>query len=410
MNTGERNARSDGPRWRHRGGGRISHDEVGAPGDESDALDDQRAAVRSREWRETGENNFAGEVLLWNNPVDRVVLQRAGVLHELPECRKKTVAIHLRCSWDRRGKMLGAKRTIVRSRRGRGNLCKLLFVGIAAYTVITLVSMTRRSARNEDERAFVTTCDNDGYAEGAIALAKSLHHVGSRYPLIVLVHSLSVETRSKLKKVPGVQLVDVDPVELPKTVRPKVSRWVKAFTKFRAWDLPLKRAFFIDSDAVLLVSVDDLLEPKMRGGGTNDLWAAIEPRLDVCDQMSPELDLALNSGLLIITPSRATSERLLMAVRSMADEGRVEFNDQDVLMRVFPNWRALPYPEYGGHVVQCECKGFLERIRVLHFTAGLGKLPKPWTLPNPKEDLFPFNSTCVRSLFSTWRHIRALEN
>jgi lipopolysaccharide biosynthesis glycosyltransferase len=201
-------------------------------------------------------------------------------------------------------------------------------------------------------------------------------------------------------------VVDVAPVVLPKTLRPRAERWLRAFGKLRAWELSqFERVVFIDSDAVVLhSSADELFD---LAGGRDTLWTASDPRIDTCDQTHLVADPALNSGVLVFRPSLANAKNIWATIAAMAAEARTDFNDQDVLAQVFQHWRALPYPEYGGHVVHCGCPGFTESVRIAHFTAGLGVLPKPWTTTTSNSLGPTYNtSTCMWALFKAWKRLQ----
>lgn len=278
------------------------------------------------------------------------------------------------------------------------DLEKLFKIGICIFLVITVIFIWSTSKAPLLNAAYVTMADSDEYADGAIALANSLRNVKSEYPLWVLTTGgVGVQRRTKLTKIPGVKIVPVDKIKLPENLVAKVPRWLNAFTKLRAFSLELDRIIWIDSDAIVTANIDELF---YYPGGPSVLYAGIDPDVTKCDQTLPKGDAALNSGIMIIRPSELAFQRLMNSLNILTGNGLEYINDQDVLAYTFRYWKKLPYPEYGGHVVHCNCSGFYKNVKVLHFTAGTNPLQKPWV---HDYDLKEYkDSTCVRNMYRTW--------
>lgn len=285
-----------------------------------------------------------------------------------------------------------------RNVRPQINLEKLFKIGICIFVGITVLFIWSMSKAPLLNAAYVTMADSDDYADGAIALANSLRHVKSEYPLWVLTTGgIGVQRRTKLLKIPGVKIVHVDKIHLPETLVARVPRWLNAFTKLRAFSLDLDRVIWVDSDAIVTSNIDNLFHYP---GGPSVLYAGIDPDVGKCDQTLPKGDAALNSGIMVIRPSEAVFKRLMNSLITLTSSGLDYLNDQDVLSYTFRYWKKLPYPAFGGHVVHCNCSGFYGNVKVLHFTAGVTPLQKPWV--NGFELGAYANSTCVRSLYRTW--------
>ena len=278
------------------------------------------------------------------------------------------------------------------------NLEKIFKLGVLAFVAITVLVMWSTSKAPVLNAAYVTMADSDDYADGAIALANSLRHVQSVYPLWVLTTGgISTQKLDRLAKIPGLKVVNVEKLSLPSKLEAKEPRWINAFTKLRAFELNLERVVWIDSDAIVTANVDELFH---NPGGPSVLYAGIDPNIVKCDQVFPRGEAPLNSGIMVIRPSQAAFQRLMNGLETLAGSGLTYLNDQDVLAYTFRYWKKLPYPDFGGHVIHCNCTGFYESIKVLHFTAGLTPLQKPWM---KDFDLGKYEKmSCVRRLYRTW--------
>ena len=278
------------------------------------------------------------------------------------------------------------------------NMEKLFKIGICIFVCTSFMFIWNMSKAPLLNAAYVTMADSDDYADGVIALANSLRHVKSEYPLWVLTTGgIGVQRRTKLAKIPGVKIVKVDKIHLPESLVAKVPRWLNAFTKLRAFELDLDRVIWVDSDAIVTANIDELFHYP---GGPSVLYAGIDPDVTRCDQTLPKGDAALNSGIMVFRPSEAVFRRLMNALTTLTGSGLEYLNDQDVISYTFRYWKKLPYPEYGGHVVHCNCSDFYNRVKILHFTAGVSPLQKPW-VKDFKLDGYE-NTPCVRNMYRTW--------
>eukprot|EP00727_Mastigamoeba_balamuthi_P007249 m51a1_g3144 putative glycosyl transferase (353) ;mRNA; f:312129-313288 len=299
----------------------------------------------------------------------------------------------------------------------RQNKLVLLVVACVAWVAVSSLSTAARqrprappTAPGAAPEAYVTLADSDGYALGAAALAQSLHEHGATRPLWVLTGSGVSGASRRLLQALGCRLVDTQQLELPRGLETAAQRWAAAFGKLRLYELPLRRAAFVDSDVIAVAPVEELLFP---AGAAAQLQAAADPPQGRrCHVYEPRAGAAgaaahgqsLNSGVMSVrSPRRADLDRALREIHRLA-AARATANDQDVLMALFPDWSPLPYPEIGAYVHDCECQEWA-RARTVHFTAGLAGLPKPWDARRGAagEAVLPQGTpACVRRLFRVW--------
>jgi len=255
------------------------------------------------------------------------------------------------------------------------------------------------------KNAYITFTNNDAYAKGVVALAMSLMEVGSIYPLVVLVSKdVSSETTSMLANI-GCLVYQTEMVALPPELSLQTARWGPAFTKLVSWKkIEYNKLMFMDSDLLVLQNVDDLFDQ----GDT--LLATVDADASSCD-FKPERLSMINSGVLVLQPSMPTYSHLIRTLHNKTLLASGAINDQDVIVNTLA-WKGLEYPTYGAQVTHCECNDKrlwnLKTIKIIHFTAGLKKLPKPWDYNKYKHSEVP---ACVVHLYDEWtnRYDQALK-
>lgn len=206
--------------------------------------------------------------------------------------------------------------------------------------------------------AYVTLVSGD-YHHGARALARSLGKV-SAVPLIVMCGSdadLPALRRS------GLTCVAVPDITNPHShYSPDQQRFAATFTKLNAFRLTfLDRIVFIDSDAIVLDSIDDLFQ--------GDAFQAVPDN-------GLQLDLPwFNSGVFSTNPSRARFDAMIDRMEhTESDDG----GDQGFLNAFLADdWTALPRSyNTTKRVASHHPEQFdLHQVKVLHYV-GI----KPWTL------------------------------
>lgn len=233
----------------------------------------------------------------------------------------------------------------------------------------------------------------------------SLMEVGSMYPLVVLVtKDVAKSTVTRLEQI-GCIVYTTDMIALPSELSLQTERWGPAFTKLVSWQkTEFQKLMFLDSDLLVLKNVDDLFEQ------SDTLLATVDADASSCEYKPERLEL-INSGVLVLTPSKSTYKSLMQTLHNKTFLALGSVNDQDVIVHTMP-WEKLEYPTYGAQVTHCECddKRFwdLETIKIIHFTAGLKKLPKPWDYDKKQHANVP---ECVVDLYREWtnRYNQALD-
>jgi len=248
--------------------------------------------------------------------------------------------------------------------------------------------------------AYITLANNEGYAKGAVALAMSLLEAGSLYPLLVLVTKEVPQSTINALEIIGCMVYETELINLPPELSLQTARWGPAFTKFLAWkQIEYSKLIFMDSDLLVLKNVDGLFD------ASNTLLATVDADASSCNFQPERLEL-INSGVLVLTPSLHMFTRLILTLHNKTFLARGVINDQDVVVNTMP-WEGLPYPTYGAQVTHCECSDVrlwdLENTKIIHFTAGLRKLPKPWDYsPRSHKHTVP---TCVVPLYDLWNEL-----
>jgi len=114
----------------------------------------------------------------------------------------------------------------------------------------------------------------------------------------------------------------------------------------------------------------------------------------------------INSGVLAITPHMPTFAKMMKVLHNKTILAKGPMNDQDVITHSM-SWEGLPYPQYGAQVTHCTCIKELRmwdspKIKLVHFTAGLSKLPKPWEYKEGENVSLP---QCLKQLYKTWQNM-----
>ena len=172
--------------------------------------------------------------------------------------------------------------------------------------------------------AYVTMlCNGDGYAPGVEVLGRSLANSGSKVPRIAMVTpDIKHATRERLR-VQGWETRDVAPIDNPSPTQELFARFDNVFTKLRVWELyDLDRVVLLDADTLVLQNVDDLFQ-----------------RADFAAAPDFFLPDHFNSGVMVVTPSRDTFERMRTA---LVTHGSYDGGDQGFLNTFYPDWYGLP--------------------------------------------------------------------
>jgi len=190
----------------------------------------------------------------------------------------------------------------------------------------------------------------------------------------------------------------VHELDLPEELNLETKRWGPAFTKLISWQLEeYSKLIFLDSDLLVLKNIDELFL-------LNDtLHATLDADASSCT-FKPERLRLINSGVLVLKPQQELFTAFMNTLFDKEFLSKGAVNDQDVITHTV-QWKGLPYPTYGAQVTHCECEDDKrmwddKTIKLVHFTAGLKKLPKPWDyiLEGDHGDI----PHCLQTLFDTW--------
>jgi len=200
----------------------------------------------------------------------------------------------------------------------------------------------------------------------------------------------------------GCLVYSTETVILPPELSLETARWGPAFTKLVAWKrTEYEKLMFMDSDLLVLQNVDHLFQAT-----DHTLLATVDADASSCEHKAERLKL-INSGVLVLTPSMMTYSRLISTLHNKTFLAQGSINDQDVIVNTMP-WKGLAYPIYGAQVTHCVCSDKrlwdLDNTKIIHFTAGLSKLPKPWDYANFPQKYHNVPS-CVIPLYNLWKRL-----
>ncbi|KJE89886.1 glycogenin [Capsaspora owczarzaki ATCC 30864] len=170
--------------------------------------------------------------------------------------------------------------------------------------------------------AFVTLVTNDGYALGALVLAKSLRDVNTTRKIAVLItNEVSEPTRNRLREAFDVvslvnELNTHDAANLALLGRPELG---VTLTKIYAWKLTqFTKCVFLDADTLVVQNVDELFDRPEIAAAPDVGW--------------PD---CFNSGVFVFVPSAATFEKL---AEHAVSTGSFDGGDQGLLNTFFDYW------------------------------------------------------------------------
>lgn len=233
--------------------------------------------------------------------------------------------------------------------------------------------------------AYVTLVTNADYALGALALARSLKAVGSRWPLVVLATESAPCDKLEAE---GCRITPVAQPRLSGAFRARHARdalharepYTKGdkpsfhdpldnFCKLALWRLTeFERVVFLDADTLVVQNIDKLF-------GYPEFSAA--PNL--YDNLT---DIhRLNSGVFVAEPDQATYADML--VRLDVPDVFWRRTDQTFLEAYFPDWHGLPYTYNALQYVYFKFPELWRwsSIKVVHY-----QFEKPWQTDHGRAD------------------------
>lgn len=246
--------------------------------------------------------------------------------------------------------------------------------------------------------AWVTLATNDAYSLGALVLAHSLHQVGTKHELAVLITPGVTQTmREKLSAifsfVMEVNVLDSkDEANLALLARPELG---VTFTKLHCWRLTqYEKCVFLDADTLVIRNCDELFERE-------ELSAAPDVGWPDC----------FNSGVFVYRPSQQTFASITAFA---AAKGSFDGGDQGLLNMYFSDWAKKDISKHLPFIYNmCSTatysylpafKQFGHDVRIIHFIG----ITKPWlqyfdTLTGIVQP--PMDSSHLQPLLQLWWNI-----
>ncbi|XP_012249753.1 uncharacterized protein LOC100747793 isoform X2 [Bombus impatiens] len=246
--------------------------------------------------------------------------------------------------------------------------------------------------------AWVTLATNDAYSLGALVLAHSLHQVGTKHELAVLITPGVTQTmREKLSAifsfVMEVNVLDSkDEANLALLARPELG---VTFTKLHCWRLTqYEKCVFLDADTLVIRNCDELFERE-------ELSAAPDVGWPDC----------FNSGVFVYRPSQQTFASITAFA---AAKGSFDGGDQGLLNMYFSDWAKKDISKHLPFIYNmCSTatysylpafKQFGHDVRIIHFIG----ITKPWlqyfdTLTGIVQP--PVDSSHLQPLLQLWWNI-----
>lgn len=256
-------------------------------------------------------------------------------------------------------------------------------------------------------KAYITLLSTNEYLDGVLALDQSLKNVGSKYPLVVaLTGNIEPFIRNifKLKKIEMIELEEYSfPIEYKKRFSAfGTKHWYYTSNKLKIFGLTqFEKLVFLDSDMLVLKNIDHLFNyPHMTAAQDSPMIA----------KENIEKHLSLNSGLIVIEPSKEIEKELINL--SLNTVGA----DQEILQLYYKNWKdnnnlhlpatynffAKYYQEYSENGIK------IEDIYVLHFIGTTKPFHKNYYKPFKNKNFYDYFENLY---FSTIKEaIKDIEN
>ncbi|KAI3319076.1 glycosyltransferase family 8 protein [Xylariaceae sp. AK1471] len=290
---------------------------------------------------------------------------------------------------------------------------------------MTTISVNEGQQQYDPTKIWTTLLTNRAYFGGLLVLDHSLRKSNSRYQLKVMV-TRDVEKDEEYMgafAAAGIPTIVVDKIE-PAPRDGKVNRgtWEKlapwSFTEYesdvfvqnsvaenltmRQPQYTIKRVVLLDSDQIIRQNIDYMMEFDLPDGWIASTHACTcNPRKlphyskdwvpENCaftaanqetgepapiTESSPNNHHLLNSGTVVLRPSKEQFDALIDAMNTHPDVPNMLFFDQDLLAIIYRGkWKPLPY-KYNALKPMRDCHASLwrdEDVKILHYI-----LNKPW--------------------------------
>ena len=225
----------------------------------------------------------------------------------------------------------------------------------------------------QSKQTYITLLSTDDFLIGVLMLNWSLKHVHAKFPLYVLCSkTISESSKSILSQygIPYIQLISC--ITIDKTMvntDDGYEHWNHTFDKLYVWaQTQFDKVVYLDSDLQVIRNIDYLFNCPHMSAVRADQWN--EPGID-----------KLNSGLIVIVPSRNEFEGLSQIVRTGVVKLR-NMGDQDIIRAYYSDWGTHPeltlqaglnvlYSEVSHGVIK---SGNVQPVSVIHYIGSR----KPW--------------------------------
>lgn len=237
------------------------------------------------------------------------------------------------------------------------------------------------------EEVFLTTISTNNYLAGVLLLARYIKQYCSHRLVVLAKEGLADETYAAIQQA-GAELITAPDMQGPQLCPEEIhgsiySHWANTLFKLNIFSLvQFKKIVFVDSDMMLLGSLDELFE-------CPDVSAVIAGKSYPGNEGFKDL----NSGLMVLVPQQGLADAICGVAPRVAASKKF-FGDQDVLSEYYTNWPqqdALHLPEcynvFFRHYQYYQKRG---KVKVVHF---IGKV-KPWMM-TPGQTV----AECVKCLF-----------
>jgi len=271
--------------------------------------------------------------------------------------------------------------------------------------------------------AFVTLLTKPSYLPGVLVLHRSLQSVGSAYPLVVMVTPQLPEEAKRVLKDKDIKMREIQPLSAPEgkhQIATLDERFRDTWTKLRAFELvEYDRVILLDCDMLARKNIDELMTMELR----NDWVAAVHacacnPRKfphypadwvpENCAYTplkhpsgllhpteitpdSPRPYGLLNSGGVVLHPSRELSDAILKYLATSDLVPSFKFPDQDLISTFFKGkWKPLPYVYNALKTLRHSHAPLWrdEEVKCLHYVLH----DKPWmSRPRDEDPYADFN-------------------
>ncbi|GJE99555.1 glycosyltransferase family 8 protein [Phanerochaete sordida] len=216
--------------------------------------------------------------------------------------------------------------------------------------------------------AIVTTLYSDSYAPAVATLGHSLQLVNTSARMIMMYIPSQISPEALcLATASGFVAHPVERIAPPGSGRGIRKQFVDQYTKLRLWTLdtlsePVRRAVYIDSDTLVLHSLDELFALPYAFAAGPDVWAG-----------DPGFTLAFNAGVLFLRPDSALFGSLVAALG--VARYPPAFAEQAFLNQFFAtDVLRLPLAYNGNLAIKQRApkvwESLQDELRVLHYTVN----------------------------------------